>query len=145
MLHAEPARDFVPPSCREPGFEQAVLLAAALCGTPIAAVTLVDRDRHRAKAAVGITGREARRLEGLSALSSCADGLLVLTDVDDGREDEAPRGAIRFYAAAAIRGRSGQLIGTLCVADRAPRRMDSMARSALEAIAMELGEQLAWA
>lgn len=137
-MNIEPAHEIGLPAKREPGFDHAVILAAALCGTPIAAVALQDRGRHHAKAALGISGREARHLEGLSARAADAGRLLVLTDLDGGCDD-----AIRFYAAAPIRGKGGQRIGTLCVADRVPREMDPIAESALLAIAGELGAQVA--
>src|SRR5690554_6580363 len=77
----------------EQAFQDLVVIAAAACDTPMAAVTLVDRERQWIKAAVGIEVGECRRED-----SFCTHAILRPDDllvVPDARGSEVPRQPVR--------------------------------------------------
>lgn len=125
----------------EPELDAVVRAAAAICGTPISLVSLVDADRQWFKANRGLEGVEETPRE----LAFCAHALLeeTLLEVEDATRDArfadnalvtgAPD--IRFYAGMPLALADGARIGTLCVIDRVPRRLDDRQREALAALA----------
>lgn len=125
----------------EPELDAIVRAAAAVCGTPISLVSLVDADRQWFKANLGLEGVEETPRE----LAFCAHALLGrdLLEVEDATRDArfadnalvtgAPD--IRFYAGMPLALADGARIGTLCVIDRVPRRLDDTQRAALAALA----------
>jgi PAS domain S-box-containing protein len=112
----------------DPAFDHLTELAAALCETPIALFSLVDRDRQWFKSRVGLEVCETPR-----DLAFCAhailgpDTLIVQDTLRDPRfaqntlVTEAPH--IRFYAGTPVHADDGQPLGTLCVIDTRPRRL----------------------
>lgn len=48
-------------SLPEPEYDDIVTVAAAVCGTPMALVSLIDRDRQWFKARSGVEGRQSER------------------------------------------------------------------------------------
>lgn len=128
----------------EGSYEQLLRIAAALCGTPMGAVTLVDAGRQWFKARVGLDRPETPRDEAFCAYTILQeDGLMV---VEDARLD--PRFAdnpavlgdpnIRFYAGAPLRLPDGSAVGSLCVIDRVPRTLGSGQREALLALGAQV-------
>jgi diguanylate cyclase (GGDEF)-like protein/PAS domain S-box-containing protein len=116
----------------EEDFDQIVALAAEICGTPIALVSLVDADRQWFKARVGLDVAEAPR-----STSFCQYAIVGADDVmevPDTRLDErfaanplvTGEPHLRFYAAAVLRDRQGRGLGTLCVFDLAARRLSAV-------------------
>lgn len=130
-------------SAPEQNFDDLVLLATTLCETPIALVSLVDRERQWFKACVGLDVRETHR-----DLAFCAHAILEPDDVlvvEDATQD--PRFKhnalvlgephIRFYAGAPIRTDAGHPLGTVCVIDTKPRTLPDHQRRALQALARQ--------
>jgi hypothetical protein len=127
----------------EEAFDDAVHIAAFICGTPIATVTLIDSQRQWFKARLGITGTETPREQAF-----CAHTILEpkLMEVEDAHRDErfaanplvtgAPN--IRFYAGAPLITAEGQALGSLCVIDQAPRRLSTEQRDCLERLARQV-------
>jgi diguanylate cyclase (GGDEF)-like protein/PAS domain S-box-containing protein len=121
----------------ELAFEGLVQAAAAVCGTPIALISLVDRDRQWFKANVGLKGV----CETPRAVSFCTHAieqhdLFVVEDAWlDARFAANPlvRGDphIRFYAGAPLHLSDGHAVGTLCVIDRQPLRLSPRQREVL--------------
>ncbi len=111
---------------REIGFDDLADLAAAVCDTPMAAISLVDDDRQWFKAETGIGVRETDR-----SVSFCSRALNEpeFMEVRDATSD--PRFAdnpmvtgtmgVRFYAGAVMRTPSGEALGAACVIDTRPR------------------------
>lgn len=130
----------------EPAFEQLVELTALLLKVPIALVSLVDKDRQWFKARVGVDSCETGR-----DISFCghvvADGepLVVEDAALDARFADNPlvTGAshIRFYAGIPLMLESGLPLGTLCVIDTRPRRLDEDEWRQLQLLAKQ-AEQL---
>ncbi|PTL75948.1 histidine kinase [Vitiosangium sp. GDMCC 1.1324] len=122
----------------EPAYDDIVRIAAESCGTPIALISLVDRDRQWFKANVGLQGVGATE----RCISFCThaierEGVFL---IEDARADERfatnplvqGEPFIRFYAGAPLQTEDGFSVGTLCVLDRRPRGLaDSQLRNLL--------------
>lgn len=122
LLHALQLLDTEP----EPIFDRLTRLLAQSLGTPIALVSLVDRDRQWFKSRVGLAVSETPRSQAFCAHAILDDQLLVVPDAcKDERFVSNPLvlGAphIRFYAGAPIRSQGGLALGTLCAIDTQPR------------------------
>lgn len=125
----------------EPEYDDIARLAAEICGTPMAAVTLVDEARQWFKAAVGLPTREGPREHSFCghAIAAGHDGLLIVGDAGrDPRFHDNPLvtgdPGIRFYAGAPLLTREGLALGSLCVIDRQPRELTPGQRRALDAL-----------
>lgn len=116
-------------------------VAARVCGSRIALVSLVDEHRQWFLTAVGLSGvRETPRER--SFCSYAIEGSEVM-EVEDARND--PRFAehplvmgepnIRFYAGAPLVDREGFALGTLCVIDSLPRQLTTDQLEALRDLA----------
>ncbi|WP_189987896.1 GAF domain-containing sensor histidine kinase [Thalassobaculum fulvum] len=122
-------------------FDQLTRLAARACGTPIAAIALIDSDRIWFKSAVGLGDlREIPREGSLCAASLADDDITEVEDVwDDPRFARNPlvTGApgMRFYAGAPLRLRSGHRVGSLCAIGTHPQRLTEDQRDSLRDIA----------
>ena len=132
---------------RELEFDQVVELAASICGTPIAAFTLVAETRQWFKAAVGLGMREmSRKVSFCSRAIEQAD----LFVVEDARRDarvsdlvsQTDEPGIRFYAGMPLAGPDGQMLGTLCVADVTPRQLSDSQKTALQILAAQLRSRI---
>jgi diguanylate cyclase (GGDEF)-like protein len=124
----------------EPEFDLIAAEAAALCGTPMAMVNLIDPDRQWAKARVGIDLDVVPRSQSLCAHTICSDVIMEVVDArDDGRFDHAAvvRGEphVVFYAGAPMRSTAGDRYGTVCVMDTQPRSLTPEQRAGLERLA----------
>lgn len=121
----------------EGSFDGLVQAAAAICGTPIALISLIDHDRQWFKANVGLEGVS----ETPRAISFCTHAIEQpdLFVVEDAQLD--PRFAsnplvtgdprIRFYAGAPLHLADGAAVGTLCVIAREPLRLTDQQREVL--------------
>lgn len=124
----------------EEDFDAITRLAAAVCDTPIALVSLVDERRQWFKSAVGLEARETPREQAFCAHAIRHDVLMEVPDacedprfVDNPLVTGAPH--IRFYAGMPLEMADGHRLGTLCVIDTRPRRLDERQRRSLEEMA----------
>lgn len=126
----------------EAAFDALARAAAAMCGAPIALVSLVDRDRQWFKAQVGLDGpRESPREQAFCAHAILQPEVFEVTDAQaDPRFTGNPlvtgEPGIRFYAGVPVRLPGGAAVGTVCVIDRVPRQLDARQRAVLA----ELGQ-----
>jgi len=130
-------------SPREKEFDDLVALAAAICGTPVGLVSLVDRDRQWFKSAVGLDVKETPLHTSICAHAILEEGIFEVENLalDDRFRDMAlvqsgPR--MKFYAGVPLVSRLGLPLGTLCVLDEVPRQLDEFQREAL----ITLGRQV---
>jgi GAF domain-containing protein len=130
----------------EQAYDDFARLAAYICGTPIALITLVDKDRQWFKANVGLDVSETPRDQAFCAHTIMGDDALVIADAQaDARFAANPlvTGAphIRFYAGAPLIDSEGYALGSLCAIDRTPRQLDDAQLGALEALARQVVSQ----
>lgn len=139
-------------SLPEDVYNDVVHVAAALCGTPIALVSLVDRDRQWFKARTGLDDADtARDIAVCDHAIRTKDQLFEIADLtQDARFATNPLvsgdAGMRFYAGMPLVTPDGQAIGTVCVIDRQPRALNEVQRDALRALAritMQLLEERA--
>jgi PAS domain S-box-containing protein len=113
-------------SAFEPAFDEITQLAAQLCATPIALITLVNQHRVWLKSRHGLALQETRRD---AFFCSHAIGqrapLIVEEALHDARFAAHPLvvgvPGLRAYAGAPLITSDGHALGTLCVLDTVPR------------------------
>lgn len=130
----------------EEAFDDLTQLAAQLCDTPIALISLIDEQRQWFKSKVGLDACETPREQAF-----CAHAILAkqLFEIPDARQDprfadnplvtEAPH--IRFYAGIPLTTSSGHNLGTLCVIDRLPRQLTEPQREGLHRLGRQVERQ----
>ena len=131
----------------EPAYDQLAELAASICGTPLAAVSLIESDRQWIKANVGLNFSETARDVAFCAHTIAQRDLLVVPDATlDPRFADNPlvtsEPHIRFYAGAPLITSDGHALGTLCVLDYAPRQLDDQQREALRVLSHQVVARL---
>ncbi len=131
----------------EPIFDDLARLAAHLCDAPLALISLVDHERHWFKSTIGTELAEVPRQGTFCDHTICQDGLLIVPDAArDPRFAECAfvKGEphVRFYAGAPLRSPAGHVLGTLCVFDRKPRRLDTRQKDGLCALSRQVLSQM---
>ncbi|WP_050733249.1 PAS domain S-box protein [Methylobacterium sp. ARG-1] len=133
----------------ERGFDDIVHLARRLCAAPVALVSLVDRDRQWFKARAGFPPCETDLDRSVCKFVLTEPGVLQIPDMTRDPRTRAnplvtgePR--LRFYAGAPLRTPEGQVLGSLCVIDHAPRPCGLSPEQVedLEALARQVMDQL---
>ncbi len=116
-------------------------------GVEIALVTLVDRDRQWFKSAQGLALTETGR-----DISFCGHAILAreIFQVENACQDErfsdnplvTGPPYVRFYAGIPVHTAEGLPLGTLCLIDSKPRRLNSVERMRLRSLAGWLEAEL---
>ncbi|MBL9192605.1 MAG: response regulator [Opitutaceae bacterium] len=136
-------------SAPEADYDDVTLVAAQLCNTPMALISLVDSERQWFKSRRGIEMTETPREWSFCAHALARpDGLLVVPDTEEdarfaGNPLVTGETQLRFYAGTVIRSPEGQPLGTLCVLDTRPRRLNSRESSALQALGRQVNRLIA--
>lgn len=110
-------------------FDSITSLAAGICGTPIALISLVDSNRQWFKSRLGTELAETSRDEAFCAhtIMEPREVLVVNDATHDERFHNYPmvrKGDLMFYAGAPIVTSDGAALGTVCVIDSVPRELD---------------------
>ncbi len=131
----------------EEAFDDVARLAAELCGTEIALITLVDSDYQWFKARVGVEQTGVPR--DLSFCGHCINHrhpLIVPDTHEDPRFADNPLVTgdpfIRSYAGVPLLIDEGSSIGALSVADRRPRTIAPRQIESLERLAKQIAREL---
>jgi diguanylate cyclase (GGDEF)-like protein len=131
----------------EEGLDRVTRLLARVTQCPIAAFTLLDRDRQIFPSVVGLDERVSQHGVAFCTYTLEQDDLLVVEDATlDPRFSSQPMVTgephIRFYAGIPIRGRDGLKVGSLCVLDVRPRRLESTMRDAIDDLRVVVEDKL---
>lgn len=122
-------------------------IASLICKTPISTITIVDKHRQWFKAIEGGKNRENPRI-----YSFCAHAILEnkILEVQDSQEDlrfkDNPlvigEPYVRFYAGSPLELRDGLRVGTLCVIDHKPNKLDEQQLQALHFLSLQVTKLL---
>ncbi|HSE66279.1 MAG TPA: sigma 54-interacting transcriptional regulator [Gemmatimonadales bacterium] len=131
----------------EPDFDELTRLAARICQTPMALVTLLDRDRQWFKARVGLDLAETpREIAFCNHAIQQSDVFIVPDAAADARFSANPLvtgdPGVRFYAGTPLITPQGHPLGTLCVIDTVPRELAPEAREVLRGLGRQVMAQL---
>jgi PAS domain S-box-containing protein len=120
-----------------------VNLAAEICNTPVALITLLDEDMQWFKASKGVDIDCTKREVSLCNHTILQNNLMV---VHDARNDDrfcnnplvtgAPH--IRFYAGATLITHDGHAIGSLCIIDFEPRELTALQQNSLSVLSKQV-------
>ncbi|TSJ41000.1 PAS domain S-box protein [Mucilaginibacter corticis] len=135
-------------TAEEKDFDELTKLAAAICGTPIALVSLVDKDRQWFKSHHGLAARETPR-----AYSFCAhaiakpDEIMIIPDAKKDRrfaDNPLVTGEldITFYAGVPLVNHEGFALGSLCIIDQQLRELSPEQTDALLILAKQVVDKL---
>lgn len=113
----------------EERFDLISAYAQSRFGVEIALVSLVDTDRQWFKSSCGLTARETPRDISFCGHAILHDDVLVVPNaLSDPRFADNPLVIgppnIRFYAGAPLNLSSGHVVGTLCIIDSKPKRLE---------------------
>ncbi|MEP5362229.1 MAG: GAF domain-containing sensor histidine kinase [Reichenbachiella sp.] len=127
----------------EESYDNITAMMAYICDVPISLITLLDQDRNFLKSHHGVDISESPR-----EISFCGHAINAeedITVIEDAREDERFQGnplvtdfqAI-FYAGVPLVDPSGFKLGTICVYDHKPRKLNQEQIRALKAMSKQV-------
>lgn len=133
----------------EQEYDDITLLAAQICDTPIAAISLIDSERQWFKSKIGLKDEETTRNIAFCSYAVIPDSFSPLV-VEDATKDERFAGNplvtedpnIRFYVSAPLVTPDNYIIGALCVFDRVPRQLADAQIAALQVLARQITTKL---
>ncbi|TVP57518.1 MAG: GAF domain-containing protein [Gemmatimonadales bacterium] len=126
----------------EEAFDDLVAIASTVCRTPIALISLVDGERQWFKARKGLQASQTPREDAFCAHAILDKGTTVVPDATrDERFKENPLvtrdPSIRFYAGAPLQTTDGLGLGTICVIDTEPRKLEDWQIEVLESLSRQ--------
>lgn len=111
-------------------FDEITSLAAKIFNVPVAIITLVDTDRIWFKSSFGLDIDEIPRDPGLCSSAIMSDDIYIVENARvDPRTLANPLVAgvmgLQFYAAAPLKSSEGYNLGTFCIIDKLPKKLDA--------------------
>jgi len=137
----------IPDTERKEAFDDITRLAAQICQTPIALMTLIDNDREWLQSAFGVSIAEtACELDFWLHAIQQNEVLVVQDALADERFATNPLVTsdprIRFFAGVPLISSGGYALGRLCVIDYVPRVLQAQQLEALQALSRQVIIQL---
>lgn len=129
-------------------YDDITRLAAEVCDTPMALISLVDEKRQWFKSRVGLAHAETAREHAFCshAIKNPLHTLVVPDTLQDDRFSRNPlvigKPYMRFYAGAPLLTQKGLAVGTLCVIDTRPRQLDPEQLDTLQFLASKVVERM---
>ena len=127
----------------EEDFDSLVRLAAYICDTPIALISLLDDKRQWFKSSIGLNIAETPRDISFCSHAILQDNIFIVDNaLEDARFSDNPSvtsdQGIRFYAGAPLKVSGGHKLGTLCVIDKVPRNLNDKQKEALKNLSSQV-------
>lgn len=126
----------------EEEFDSITRLAAEICGTPVAMINLIDKDRQWAKSIVGLpeSAREVERKNSVCHYTIEHDKPLEIEDLTkDPRFAHLPfinsDDGLRYYLGAPLINPDGHVLGAICVLDFESKSMSEAQLNQMEILA----------
>jgi signal transduction histidine kinase len=119
-------------------------IAAAICNTPIALISIIDENRQWFKSRHGLeTTETARDFAFCSHSILNPDELLIINDArKDDRFHDNPLTVgdpnVVFYAGAPLNSLEGHSLGTLCVIDNEPKDLNENQKESLKLLSRQV-------
>ncbi len=118
-------------------------LAARICGTPYAFITLVDAEQVWVKSYTGLAVDRLPRDQCYCSLAVLGENATEIPDLsEDVRTARMPLTVgephLRMYSSVALNSSDGYALGTLCVMDVKPGRLDAGQRRLLQGLARQV-------
>ena len=128
-------------------FDEITSLAAKLFDVPVAIITLVDTDRIWFKSSFGLDVEQISRDPGLCSSAIMSDDIYIVENAKlDPRTLSNPLVAgvmgLQFYASAPLKSKEGYNLGTLCIIDKSPRKLNAKESSVLRQLSRIVMDQL---
>ena len=131
----------------EPECDELVRLTAAICGTPIGLLTLLDERQQWFRASEGLKLGDTPREIAFCAHAIRQPEMLVVKDaLMDARFGANPlvvgEPTLRFFAGVGLHTTEGHPLGTLCVIDTTPRILTAEQAQALAVLGRQVSARL---
>ncbi|MES2266666.1 MAG: GAF domain-containing protein [Bacteroidota bacterium] len=128
---------------KEKELQEIVELAARICGTPTALITLIDADTQFIKFKVGFKYETTSRADAFCNHVIEKDQVMLVPDAQlDERFAANPLVTgdpnIRFYAGSPLTTRDGLNLGSLCVIDQLPKALNDLQQQMLAALSKQV-------
>jgi signal transduction histidine kinase len=132
---------------QDKAFDDITRLAADICGTPIALITLIDTERQWFKSKVGADITENPLHVGFCPfVIQKGDSLIIPDTLADEQYATNPvvvsTPYVRFYAGVPLTTVEGHILGTICVIDYVPRELSPKQVEALQALSRQVMTQI---
>lgn len=128
----------------EKSYDDITSIAAFICDTPIALITMLDYDRNFLKSHYGVAFKESPRKISFCthAIQSNEEIFIIKDSRKDNRFRDNPlvTGDVKaiFYAGVPLIDKNKHALGTLCVFDHKPRILNAKQKKALIALAHQV-------
>ncbi|HEA29968.1 MAG TPA: GAF domain-containing sensor histidine kinase [Leeuwenhoekiella sp.] len=128
----------------EQSYDNITQIAAYICDTPISLITMLDYNRNFLKSHYGVEFNESpREISFCTHAIQSNESIFIIEDArEDARFKDNPlvTGDTKaiFYAGVPLIDKKGHALGTLCVFDHKPRKLDAKQIRTLEALASQV-------